>query len=149
LAQRSLRFFRDVPRVTARRAERNAAEAREKANGVHYPPYYLQNFHFQTDGYLSPESAALYDFQVETLFSGAADAMRRQALVPLKREIMGRDQRKLALLDVACGTGRFLSFVKDNYPRLPVAGLDLSPDYLDEAWRQLGRFHGVDLFRAN
>ena len=149
LAGRSLRFFRDVPRVSARRAARNAAEARERAGDGHYPPYYLQNFHFQTDGYLSPESAALYDFQVETLFSGAADAMRRQALVPLRAEINGRDQRKLAFLDVACGTGRFLSFVKDNYPRLSVAGLDLSPDYLDEARKQLERFHGVDLFRAN
>jgi ubiquinone/menaquinone biosynthesis C-methylase UbiE len=152
LAERSLRFFRDVPRVTARRAARNAAELRGQgigANGAHYPPYYLQNFHFQTDGYLSPESAALYDFQVETLFSGAADAMRRQALVPLKAEILGRDQRGLALLDIACGTGRFLSFVKDNYPRLPVAGLDLSPDYLAWARRLLARFGGVDLFRAN
>jgi len=149
LAARSARFFRDVPRVTARRAARNAAEAREKAKDGHYPPYYLQNFHFQTDGYLSADSAALYDFQVETLFSGAADAMRRQALVPLKAEISGRDQRRLALLDVACGTGRFLSFVKDNYPRLSVAGLDLSPDYLAEARKQLARFHGIDLFRAN
>jgi ubiquinone/menaquinone biosynthesis C-methylase UbiE len=147
--ERSRRFFRDVPQVASRRAARNAAEAREKANGAHYPSYYLQNFHFQTDGYLSPDSAALYDFQVETLFSGAADAMRRQALVPLRAEIQGKDQRKLALLDLACGTGRFLTFVKDNYPRLPVSGLDLSPDYIAEAKRQLSRFSGADLFRAN
>lgn len=149
MIDRSIRFFRDVPRIAARRAARNGAEIRAEPEPGLYPPYYLQNFHFQTDGYLSAHSAALYDFQVETLFSGAADAMRRQALVPLKAAIAGRDQRKLSLLDVACGTGRFLSFVKDNYPRLPVSGLDLSPDYLDEARAQLRRFHGVDLFRAN
>jgi ubiquinone/menaquinone biosynthesis C-methylase UbiE len=146
---RSIRFFRDVPRVAARRAAKDGFELREKSASGLYPPYYMQNFHFQTDGYLSAESAALYDFQVETLFSGAADAMRRQALVPLKAEIAGKDQRTLALLDLACGTGRFLSFVKDNYPRLPVAGLDLSADYLAEARALLARFHGVDLFRAN
>ena len=34
--------------------------------------HYLQNFHFQTDGYLSEASAELYDYQVEVLFSGGA-----------------------------------------------------------------------------
>ena len=50
-----------------------------------YPPYYLQKFHFQTDGYLSDGSAERYDHQVEVLFGGGAAAMRRHALVPLKR----------------------------------------------------------------
>ena len=41
-----------------------------------YPDYY-QNFHHQTDGYLS-DHQALYDLQVEILFNGSADAMRRR-----------------------------------------------------------------------
>jgi ubiquinone/menaquinone biosynthesis C-methylase UbiE len=41
------------------------------------------------------------------------------------------------LLDVACGTGRFLREVKANYPRLHVTGLDLSPHYLSVARREL------------
>jgi ubiquinone/menaquinone biosynthesis C-methylase UbiE len=149
LLDRSRRFFRDVPGLAARRAAREGQELRAKMPETLYPSYYLQNFHYQTDGYLSPESAALYDFQVETLFSGGADAMRRQALVPLREALMGRDQRDLSLLDVACGTGRFLAFVKDNYPRLQIAGLDLSTDYLVEAGRALERWRGADLFRAN
>ena len=52
-----------------------------------YPAYYLQNFHYQTDGWLSKDSARLYDFQVETLFLGSADTRRRQAL-PYVRGIM-------------------------------------------------------------
>ena len=44
--------------------------------------YYLQNFHYQTDGYLSDLSANLYDLQVEILFNGAADAMRRRIITP-------------------------------------------------------------------
>ena len=49
-----------------------------------YPDYYLQNFHHQTDGYLSDHSAGIYDIQVEILFNGSADAMRRRIIKPLK-----------------------------------------------------------------
>ena len=38
--------------------------------------------------------------------------MRRQALPPLAEVFAGRDQRKLRLIDIGCGTGRFLDFVK-------------------------------------
>ena len=50
-----------------------------------FPDYYLRNFHYQTGGYLSERSAKLYDQQVEVLFIGSADAMRRQALVAHRR----------------------------------------------------------------
>jgi ubiquinone/menaquinone biosynthesis C-methylase UbiE len=102
-----------------------------------FPEYYRRNFHYQTDGYLSDHSAKLYDQQVEVLFMGSADAMRRQALVPLAMFLRDRRIADTRLLDVACGTGRFLTFVKDNYPRLPVVALDLSPNYLAEARAQL------------
>ena len=149
LLKKSRAFFADIPKVAARRARGDGVEVRETERPERYPPYYLQNFHYQTDGYLSETSAALYDFQVEALFAGAADAMRRQALVPLAAFLKGRDQRAMRLLDIACGTGRFLSFVKDNYPRLDVTGLDLSPAYLDEARRNLAQWRGVDILRAN
>lgn len=45
----------------------------------------MQNFHHQTNGYLSDLSANLYDLQVEIFFGGLADAMRRYILAPLKR----------------------------------------------------------------
>ena len=43
----------------------------------------------------------------------------------------------LRLLDVECGTGRFLNFVKQCWPRLPCIGLDMSEPYLREARRHL------------
>jgi ubiquinone/menaquinone biosynthesis C-methylase UbiE len=134
----SQRFLSDLGRVGLRRRQRGHREvaqgevAKAAARG-RYPAYYLRNFHYQTDGYLSERSAELYDFQVEVLFNGAADAMRRQALVALASHLKGRRLADQPLLDVACGTGRFLHAVKHNYPRLPVTGLDLSRPYLAKA----------------
>ena len=98
-----------------------------------YPDYYRQNFHYQSGGWFSDESAELYDTQVEALFTGTADAMRRAALAEIARELKGRDQRGVSLLDVACGNGRFLKTVMNVWPRLQAAGLDLSPNYTDAA----------------
>ena len=127
--EQSLRFLSDLGRVDRRRRERIHDEVGAAPDGtaVRYPDYYVQNFHYQTDGYLSDHSAAVYDFQVEVLFKGGADAMRRQALVPIAEHLRGRPLRAQRLLDVACGTGRFLSFVKHNHPRLPVVGARPQP----------------------
>jgi ubiquinone/menaquinone biosynthesis C-methylase UbiE len=133
----SQRFLSDLGRVGLRRRRRGHREVAQGAANGSYPAYYLRNFHYQTDGYLSARSAELYDFQVEVLFNGAADAMRRQALVALARHLKDRRLADQPLLDVACGTGRFLGTIKHNYPRLPVVGLDLSRPYLAKARRAL------------
>ncbi len=142
-------YFRDLPSVERRRHQRVHDEVREQeAAAEGYPRYYLQNFHFQSDGWLSPRSAKLYDHQVEVLFGGGADAMRRQALVPLYEFFKERPSRSARLLDLACGTGRFLTFIKANYPRLDVTALDLSPDYLALAREKLASWRGVEFLQA-
>ena len=142
-------MFKDLPEVLARRGTRRADSARQEAGAAGMPDYYAQDFHFQTGGYLAPESARIYDVQVETLFYGAANAMRRAALRPLAEAIRGRDQRQLSLLDVACGTGRFLRQVRLAWPALKLTGLDLSQPYLDEAARHLGALRSADLIQGN
>lgn len=108
-----------------------------------YPAYYLQNFHYQTDGWLTADSARLYDFQVETLFLGSADTMRRQALPFLTEWMKGRSAKDTKLLDVASGTGRFLTFVRDNFPELQCTALELSPHYLEAVRKSNERFDAV------
>jgi ubiquinone/menaquinone biosynthesis C-methylase UbiE len=46
----------------------------------------------------------------------------------------------LRLLDIGCGTGRFLDSVKQAWPRLPTLGLDMSEAYIRHAKRQLKRW---------
>jgi ubiquinone/menaquinone biosynthesis C-methylase UbiE len=142
--RRSLLYFRDLPHVDARRhGQRNDLPPGEQGDGL--PEYYRQNFHFQSDGWLSDHSAAIYDTQVEVLFTGAADVMRRRAFKPIAEWMAGRNQRELAGLDVGCGTGRLLAFLHDAWPGLRLAGLDLSPPYLAEARRLIGRTARVKL----
>lgn len=141
----SLRFFRDVPQVDERRVERRGTEVRSNADQSRYPAYYLQNFHYQTGGWLTEESARLYDTQVEVLFAGAADAMRRVSLGSLARALKGRDQRTLRMLDVGCGNGRFLAQTLEAFPRLPVTGLDLSSAYTDAARARLAKWSQVEI----
>ncbi|MGH6943072.1 MAG: class I SAM-dependent methyltransferase, partial [Geminicoccaceae bacterium] len=61
--RQSRRFRADIKEVVRRRREKKVKEWREdpNGNGRRYPDYYLQNFHYQTDGYLSDHSAELYD----------------------------------------------------------------------------------------
>ncbi|MBP0017584.1 MAG: methyltransferase domain-containing protein [Cyanobacteria bacterium SBLK] len=100
-----------------------------------YPQYYFRNFHFQTDGYLSERSAEIYDLQVELLFNGAADVMRRRIIAPLKA---GLHSDRGHLLDVACGTGRSLQFLQKTLPKMSLYGIDLSHPYLKKARERLG-----------
>jgi ubiquinone/menaquinone biosynthesis C-methylase UbiE len=74
--------------------------------------------------------------------------MRRQALVPLHHHFHTRRTAEARLLDVASGTGRFLTFVKDNYPRLDVTALDLSPNYLGQARRLLAPWSRAHVVQA-
>lgn len=141
-------MFADLPGAYARRADKDAGSVRAEAAAVGVPDYYAQDFHFQTGGYLTEGSARLYDVQVETLFMGSAGAMRRSALSPIADFMRGRDQRKAVLVDVACGTGRFLRQARLTYPAMTLKGIDLSRPYLDEAARQLRGLRGAALIEA-
>ena len=149
MLDRSLRFFRDLPDVDHRRRRNATREVRSAKTRGRRPDYYLQNFHFQSGGWLTEESAERYDTQVEVLFKGTANAMRRQALPALKEAFAGHDQRKLRLIDIGCGTGRFLDCVKQVWPRLPPLGIDQSEAYIRHARDHLRSWSRNNLMVAN
>ncbi|MBI3199611.1 MAG: class I SAM-dependent methyltransferase [Rhodospirillales bacterium] len=146
--RRSLLYFRDLPQVDARRHGAAGDELPPGTQADGLPDYYRQNFHFQSDGWLSDNSAALYDTQVEVLFTGAADAMRRRALAPITAWLQGRNQREVRGLDVGCGTGRLLASLHGAWPGMKLTGIDLSAPYLEEARRLIGRTARVKLEEA-
>ncbi len=141
-------FFADLPAVERRRHSGAGNEVFEQGARPGLPRYYQQNFHFQSDGWLSRDSARRYDHQVEVLFTGGADAMRRQALVPLAKALRGGRREEKRLLDLGCGSGGLLPFVKQAYPRLGVLGLDLSQPYLEEAAHRLAPYRRWRLLQA-
>ncbi len=116
-----------------------------------YPDYFRRNFHWQTDGYFSERSAAVYDVGVEFLFLGTADVMRRQIVPPVTRYL--RERAKAAgparILDVACGTGSALNQLASAHPDEKYWGLDLSPYYLHHAGRRLAHVPNLSLVNEN
>jgi len=132
----------DMPSTWARRSERNVHDLPQDVRPEDYPDYYLQNFHHQTDGYLSDHSASLYDLQVEILFNGTADPMRRRVIRPLLEGLRGLPDRpagQVRVLDVATGTGRTLRQLRAALPEAQLVGLDLSAAYLRQANRWLSQ----------
>ncbi len=143
------RMFADLPASNERRLAGRGEEVAEHINVKDLPDYYARNFHYQTDGYLSEESARLYDIQVDTLFVGTSGAMRRAVLPPIADYVRGKDQRKLAMLDVACGTGRFLDQAAQAFPAMPMTGVDLSAAYIETARERLRDRRNITLMQGN
>lgn len=142
-------MYADLPGTARRRHTRDASTVNAAAEVSHLPDYFTQDFHYQTGGYLTEDSARLYDLQVETLFYGAAAAMRRACLRPIAEFMRGRDQRRISYLDVGCGTGRLLREVRRTFPAMRLTGIDLSRPYLDEARRHMGLLRPAELLEAN
>lgn len=122
-------------------------------------PSYYKSFHYQSDGYLSSRSASVYEASTEALFLGRQDAMQRLTLMPVARFVAERralgapstpdrsvdgggaaaitavKAPKLDVLELGCGTGRFLTFLLDNFGAHfnAVRALEISPYYLEKA----------------
>ena len=152
-AQAVPRLLKDLPRTRARIAREDHRELPDDAATERYPRYYARNFHYQSEGYLGHTSAALYDLQVELLFGGTADAMRRRVIPPVvgaAREQDASAARPLRVLDVACGTGRLLRMLGAALPtEAKLFGVDLSPHYIARAREVLPRDLDVSLICDN
>ena len=144
----------DLPSTWKRRKTKKTRDIPKSIKKEAYPEYYLQNFHYQSDGYLSEKSADLYDIQVEILFNGAADAMRRRVISPLKKGIKKFKKKKpsdIKILDIATGTGRTLQQIRSSFPEAELTGIDLSSSYLKQAAKIMNKGEGeiVQLIKGN
>jgi ubiquinone/menaquinone biosynthesis C-methylase UbiE len=112
------------------------------------PEYYRRNFHFQKSGYLADESARLYEHQVEILFSGTAQAMRRQMIPVLKNHFTSSDGAGLKFLEVGSGTGALTRAMAYAFPKAQITCVDLSPHYLKYAQSKLKDFRRIDYIQG-
>lgn len=108
-----------------------------------FPEYYKRNFHFQTDGYFSDHSADIYEHQVEILFAGTADPMRR-LILPLIKKRIPNDGAGLKFLEIGSGTGRLSRFMKLAFPKAQITLLEASDAYLSKSREQLKGFKNID-----
>lgn len=139
----------DAFQVTKRRKNKKAHEfdneSREFLKDV--PEYYQRNFHYQSGGYLTQKSAELYEHQVEILFAGAGDAMRRM-IIPMLKEKYPGDGEGLHFLEVAAGTGRLTRFMKLAFPKVRITVMDLSFPYLKKAQQNLSDFSRINFLQG-
>lgn len=137
-------FFDGVAVAKRRNQDANQDLAKEFSDVAEdVPEYYLRNFHFQTDGYFSEHSADIYEHQVEILFAGAADPMRRMIIPLIKKEIPG-DGKGFHFLELGSGTGRLTKFMKLAYPKAQITLIEPSDAYLKKSQEQLREFTGID-----
>jgi len=145
-------LYWDSIKVSLRRRNKEAKsfspEAREHLQEV--PDYFRRNFHFQTDGYLSADSARLYDHQVEILFKGTASLMRRMILWGLRDHAKAQGQGEgLKILEIACGNGNSTVLIAKTLPKAQITCVDLSSPYLKQAQKRLKNYPRVNFVKAD
>lgn len=146
VASKMRNFIREATDTLQRRTEQRADDV--WLTSKLYPQYYLNTWHYQTDGWMSSESAEVYETSTETLFLGRQDAMQRQTLVPLSSFVKEKNDEgissgSLKLAEVGCGTGRAMTFILDNYPELQFYVSELSPFYLQKARKNVQEWKRV------
>ncbi|MCC6138826.1 MAG: class I SAM-dependent methyltransferase [Bdellovibrionaceae bacterium] len=143
------RVMSDAVKVGMRMRQQKNYDFSEQALdiGEGLPEYYVRNFHFQTDGYLSEDSAKIYDHQVEILFNGSAQTMRRLSLIPILKKYSREDT--FSILDIGCGTGSLTVDLARTFPKAQITAIDLSFPYLKQAQRRLKKFPRVGFLQAN
>jgi ubiquinone/menaquinone biosynthesis C-methylase UbiE len=149
----SLRYpqiIMDALRAAAQRKSQRAKEFSPEARDFldELPDYYKRNFHYQSNGYLAEASADLYDHQVEILFAGAADAMRRLLLPPLRTHFLESNGEGFHFLEIGSGTGRLTRQLALTYPKAQITCVDLSPHYLKKAQLNLRNFKRIDYLQG-
>lgn len=113
------------------------------------PGYYRQHYNYSGNSFLDPDAISIYDHQMEMLFLGSMDAMRRLILAPMKKAFRFSEGEGLRFLEIGCGTGRMTRFVKMAFPKAKIVVLDVSPVYLKEAQKNLMDYTRIDFIQGD
>ncbi|MGB0452747.1 MAG: class I SAM-dependent methyltransferase [Bacteriovoracaceae bacterium] len=106
-----------------------------------YPQYFNRSFHFQTDGYTSEHSARLYEHQVEILFGGMANVMRRAMIEPLQKHLKMENP---LVLEIAAGTGIGSRILSKVYPKAHITATDISEEYIQYSKEKFSDYKNIE-----
>ncbi|MBL7543995.1 MAG: class I SAM-dependent methyltransferase [Bdellovibrionaceae bacterium] len=146
-----MNVFSDAIKISKRRQQHQSHDfdhTRDNEDFASAPDYSKRNFHYQTNGYFSDESAELYDHQVEILFAGSSHAMRRMLVGLIKKEIPNQGEG-LHFLELGCGTGILTRFMKLAFPKAKITASDMSSSYLKKAQRDLADLSGISYVQSH
>jgi len=125
-----IRVFLDLPLMQRRRLAQNdqdfSREVQAELGG--FPDYYCKNFHYQTDGYFTMESARRYDMQYELIFLGVGQKIRRTAATHLHRFLPAGQAYRM--VEVGAGPGNLGAVMQGLYPEADIVLTDPSVPYL-------------------
>ena len=150
-AERYPRVWLDLPSNWARRRARDVQDLPDLNNRDLYPDYYLQNFHHQTDGYLSDHSAGSTTCRWTVQRCWMPCAGRFCQPQTRSQRFSERSESSQRNHDVATGTGRTLHQIRAAVPQATLVGVDLSEAYLRQANKWLNNARGplVQLVQGN
>jgi ubiquinone/menaquinone biosynthesis C-methylase UbiE len=113
------------------------------------PEHYKQHYNYAGNNFLDPDSISIYELQMELIFLGSFDAMRRLVLAPMKKHYRFSEGEGLRFLEIGCGTGRLTKFIKKAFPKAKITLLDASPIYLKEAQKNLMDYSRIDFIQGD
>lgn len=126
---RYLLILKDLKVFLTRKESKESHDLTETQSIENCPDYFRRNYHYQTDGYFSLESAARYDHQIEMLFLGSGHIMRKVAYSLLAKHIRGHEK----ILEFGAGSGTSGYQFKQMFPETKLDLLEPSPAYLHYA----------------
>jgi len=135
---------KDVLKAFDRQREQKSAEFSKEAKTYlnKLPVYYRRNFHYQTDGYLSNQSAQIYNCQVELLFSGTANLMRKMLFKRLAEAGYSKE-KEYQILEIACGNGVFTELLSKYFPKSKILATDISEPYINYAKIKYSNYQNI------
>lgn len=117
-----------IPTARLRACLNDAASAPHSEAGRRYPRWYLRQWHYLPEGYLSRRSTALYEAMVPKLYN-----LGREGDVVDRLMHIARSEAPESVLEMGCGPGHLLRRLAAALPEATLAGVDLSPFMLELA----------------
>lgn len=111
--------------------------------------HYRQHQKYAGNTFLDPHSISIYEHQMEMIYLGSVDAMRRLILAPMKKHFRYSEGEGLKFLEIGCGSGRMTRFIKAAFPKAKITVLDASPIYLKAAQKNLKNYSRIDFIQGD